>query len=367
MATMSTRTAIREEPIPAPARRAARVGRSRRASRGPAIAIVALLVIGAGLPTMVEAGAMSTLVDAFVLLTMATMWNLLAGYAGLVSVGQQAFVGLGAYGVLILARMGVEPHLALPIATVACAAAALPISWLLFRLRGGYFAIATWVVADALQLTISRFPSIGGGTGAILPGVSGIDPAARLTITYLVAFGVMVLALGGTYALLRGRTGLVLTAVRDNEVGARSVGADVGSAKRIVFLLAAAGCGAAGGLLLLSQLNVQASAIFSVQWSAKMIFIAVVGGMGSIEGPIVGTIVFFVLQELLADFGAWYFIVLGLVAVAVALWTPRGLWGLIADRTHLRLFPVGYWLWPEPGPAPSAGQTPSPITGETAS
>ncbi len=323
-----------------------RVTRSRRPRGTVAVIVAAVAVVLAALPAVVDAGATSTLVDLFTLLTMATMWNLLAGYAGMVSVGQQAFVGLGAYVVLVLAQWGLQPYLAVPLAAVGCAVAALPVSVLLFRLRGGYFAIATWVVADALQIAISRVPSLGGGTGAILPGVAGIDPTTRLAWTYWVALGVTAVALGGTYALLRGRLGLVLTAVRDNEIGARSAGAHVDRAKRIVFLIAAAGCGMAGALLVLSQLNVQAASVFSVGWSARMIFVVVIGGAGSIEGPIIGTLVFFGLQQALADYGAWYFVALGAIAIVIALWAPRGIWGLIADRTHLRPFPVGYWLWP---------------------
>lgn len=322
-----------------------RVTRSRRPR--PALAIVGLaVVVGlAAMPALVDAGTTSTLVDMFTLLALASMWNLLAGYAGLVSIGQQAFIGLGAYTVLVLAQAGVPPYLAVPVAALVCAAAALPVSWFLFRLRGGYFAIATWVVADTIRLLITRVPSLGGGTGAILPGMSGIDAITRLAWTYWVALAVVVVVLGVAYGLLRGRLGLVLTAIRDNEVGAGSIGANVLAAKRTVFLVAAAGTGAAGTLLILSQLNVQAASVFSVGWSAKIIFIAVIGGMGSIEGPILGTALYFVLQLLLAQYGAWYFVVLGLVAIVVALWAPHGLWGVIADRLHFRAFPVGYWLW----------------------
>ena len=201
-------------------------------------------------------------------------------------------------------------------------------------------------------------PRSAAGPGAILPRVTALDPTTRLAWTYWAALAVAVVSLAGTYWLLRGRLGLVLTAVRDNELGARSVGADVASAKRLVFLVAAAGCGAAGGLLLLSQLNVLAASVFSVQWSAKMIFVVIIGGIGSIEGPILGTVVFFVLQTLLAPFGAWYFIVLGVVAIVVALWAPSGLWGAISRRTHLHPLPTGYWLWPRPtGPANQASAT----------
>lgn len=347
-------TVFAARPADPTAERSARVTRSRRPQRVPAIVALAALVVLAFLPAMVGGGTTATLVDFFTLLTMATMWNLLAGYAGLVSVGQQTFIGLGAYAVLILAQRGIHPYVALPLAAILCAVAAIPISWLVFRLRGGYFAIATWVVADAVQLVVSKFPSLGGGTGAVLPTIPGLDPTTRLAWTYWAALAVTAVSLVGVYVLLRGRLGLVLTAMRDNEVGARSVGADVGSAQRIVFLVAAVGCGAAGALLILSQLNVLATSVFGVQWSAKMIFVVVIGGIGSIEGPIVGTVIYFVLQTLLAPFGAWYFIVLGVVAIVVALWAPTGVWGLIAGRIQRQPFPTGYWLWP-PDPLPARG------------
>ena len=155
------------------------------------------------------------------------------------------------------------------------------------------------------------------------------------------------IVLAGVYLLLRSRVGLVLTALRDDETGARSIGAKVSRAQLLVFMVAAAGCGAAGALLIISQPFVEPTAAFSVQWSAEMIFVTIIGGIGTIEGPILGTIVFFVLQQTLSQDGTWYFIILGLVAMAVAIWAPRGLWGLISERTGIRLFPVGYWLWPD--------------------
>jgi branched-chain amino acid transport system permease protein len=344
-----------ELPLPA-----TRVTRSRRRIGWLGLGAVALVAVFAYLPYVVYSGTTDTLVNAFILLTMATMWNLLAGYAGLVSVGQQAFIGLGAYFVLIFAQHGLNPFTSIPLAAIGCAVVALPISWLVFRLRGGYFAIATWVVADACQLVISRFSSLGGGTGKALPGLTGIDPTLLTAATYWAALAVVVLALGGAYLLLRSRLGLALTAVRDNEVGARSLGVRVTRTRRAVYLVAALGCGAAGALLVISQLNVEPSAAFTVQWSAEMIFVTVIGGIGTIEGPILGTIVFFVLQQSLSQYGSWYLIVLGTVAVVVAIWFPRGLWGLVADRLQLRLFPVGYWLWPAPAPARPATSAAQP-------
>ena len=152
------------------------------------------------------------------------------------------------------------------------------------------------------------------------------------------------LALAGIYLLLRGRLGLVLTAIRDDEVAARSSGARVGLARLLVFVVAGAGCGAAGGVLAISQLQVQPSAVFSVQWTAEMAFATIIGGLGTIEGPIIGTVVYMVLQQTLASYNAWYLIILGLVAILIALFARRGLWGLVDEHLNVRLFPVGYWL-----------------------
>lgn len=324
-----------------------RVRRSTRASRwaiGPGVVAVAVL---AYLPYLYGPSTTSTLVNFFILLVLGLTWNLLAGYAGLVSVGQQAYIGLGAYAVLWLAQHGIEPFLALPIAAVFCAVVAFPVSWLVFRLRGGYFAIGTWVVAEVFSLLTIRDSALGGGTGTNLPGLDGIAPVSLGAYTYWASLTVAVLTLIGCYAVLRTRVGLALTAVRDDETAARAVGVRVPRAKRVVYLTAGLGAGAAGGLLAISQLNVQASNVYSVQWSAYMIFVVLIGGIGTMEGPIIGTIVFFVLQQNLAQYGAWYLIILGSVAVVMAVWLRQGLWGLL-DRWGLRLFPVGYRVLDQP-------------------
>jgi len=344
------------------------VRRAPRGTRWLGLLALVVVVVLALLPYLVYSGTTDTFVNFFILLIMASMWNLLAGYAGLVSVGQQAFIGLGAYFVLIAAQHGMSPFSAIPVAAVGCAVVALPVSWLVFRLRGGYFAIATWVVAEVFELVISRFSSLGGGTGKSLPGLS-LSANLLTAYTFWAALALTVLTVGGVYLLLRGRLGLALTAVRDNEIGARSAGVRVARAQRIVYLLAALGCGGAGALLIISQLNVEPLSAFTVQWSAEMIFVTIIGGIGTIEGPIVGTIVFFVLQQTLSQYGAWYLIILGSLAVVIAIWVPRGLWGLVADRLNIRLFPVGYWRLPEraaPGGATASRPPLEPVTTATA-
>ncbi|HET9893512.1 MAG TPA: branched-chain amino acid ABC transporter permease [Streptosporangiaceae bacterium] len=322
-----------------------RVTRSRRPTWWAAIAALVAVAFLAYAPYVVFSGTTNLLVSFFILLIMASMWNLLAGYAGLVSVGQQAFVGLGAYFVLILASHHTNPFLAIPVATLLCAAVGLPIWWMVSRLRSGYFSITMWVIATICELIIIQIASLGGGTGTALPGLTS-NPTLLTAYTYWAALAVTVVAIGGLYYLLRSPLGLVLTAIRDDETGARSIGAGVFRTQRLVFMVSAAGCGAAGAIYIISQQFVVPGAAFSVQWSAEMIFITIIGGIGTIEGPILGTIVFFVLQQTLSQYGTWYFIVLGLIAMAVAIWEPRGLWGLISDKLGIRLFPVGYYLWP---------------------
>jgi ABC-type branched-subunit amino acid transport system permease subunit len=321
-----------------------RVTRSRRNVAWTGLGALIVVVVFWLAPYRVYSGTTAILVQAFIVLTMASMWNLLAGYAGLVSVGQQAFVGLGAYFVLILAIHGTSPFAALPVAAIGCGVAALPMWWLVSRLRSGYFAIATWVLATTILLIIEKFSSIGGGTGMPLPGLSGYAPTLLTAYTYWAALAVTVLALAAVYLLLRSRLGLVLTAIRDDEVAARSSGARVGLARMLVFVVAGAGCGAAGAVLAISQLQVQPAAVFTVNWTAEMAFITIIGGLGTIEGPIVGTVVYMVLQQTLASYNAWYLIIFGLVAILVALFARRGLWGLVDSRINVRLFPVGYWL-----------------------
>lgn len=321
--------------------------RVRRSTHSPVYTIVGSLIIVVLLsvaPWIVPAEWSTVLQNFFILVTMATMWNLLAGYAGMVSIGQQAFVGLGAYATLFFALKGMNPFYTVPLAAITCAVIAYPVTFLLFRLRGGYFAVATWVVASTAGIIIVNEAYLGGGTGESLPRMPDLAPTSLQHLIYLVTWGVALIVVTATYFLLRSRLGLVLASIRDNEISARSSGTKVTSARRTVFLIAAAGTGAAGAVLALSQTYLQSSNEFNLQWAAEMLFVSMIGGLGTIEGPILGCIIFFVLQQSLAQQGAWYLIIFGTVAVVVALWQPRGLWGAFRDRFHVELLPVGHWV-----------------------
>ncbi|HMK96912.1 MAG TPA: branched-chain amino acid ABC transporter permease [Acidimicrobiales bacterium] len=332
--------------VPVGARTAARVvvTRSRRPATWAGATGTAALAVLALLPLFASQGFMSDLVNLFILVTLATMWNALAGYVGLVSVGQQLYIGVGAYMVLYLAQHGWEPFATVPVALLGAAVLAVPASFLVFRLSGAYFAIATWVLAQVAALFVARFASLGGGTGTAVPGLDGFGATNLLHDYYWLSLGVTALSVLGVYLLLRSRLGLVLTAVRDNEIGARSVGSRVMLAKRAVYILAAAGCAGAGTALAISQLEVEPSNVFNVQWTAYMIFAVLIGGIGTIEGPVIGAIAFFVLQQTLANYDVWYLIILGAVAMGMAIWARQGLWGLFTSKVPVHFFPVGYYV-----------------------
>jgi branched-chain amino acid transport system permease protein len=302
------------------------------------LAVVA--VLASGLWWLSE-GHMRDLVEFFFYLSIAQMWNLLAGYAGLVSIGQQAFIGFGAYSLFVLAdKAGIHPFVGVGLAGVAAALVSIPTAALAFRLRGGYFAIGTWVIAEVYHLLAVNLQWLGGGDGTLISAAASMDRAFRSGGTYLWAVGVGVASVLGSYALLRSRLGLALTAIRDEETAARSVGVGVLRARMIVWVIAAFGCGLAGAVYHLSTLRIQPEAAFTINWSAFMIFIVVIGGMGTIEGPIIGTVIFFALQQWLSGNGSWYLIVVGAVAVLAAVWLRGGIWGVVARRFGLRLFPV---------------------------
>jgi branched-chain amino acid transport system permease protein len=304
--------------------------------------VVALAVFFTWAPWILPASDVTILMNFFILVIMATMWNLLAGYAGMVSIGQQGFIGLGAYATLYFAIKGMDPFVAIPLAVIVCAVIAFPVTFLLFRLRGGYFAVATWVVANSAMLIIGSIAFFGGGTGHYLPGLTNLSFKVLNHDTYLAAWFVALVVVVATYILLRSRLGLVLSSVRDNEVASRSSGAKVTSTRRTVFIVAAAGCGAAGAVLAISQPFIQLGNEFNLQWAAEMLFASMIGGLGTIEGPILGCVIFFVLQQSLQNYGAWYLIIFGALAVGVAIWQPRGIWGFIRDKFHFELLPVGY-------------------------
>jgi branched-chain amino acid transport system permease protein len=312
--------------------------RANRVVLGIGIAIVAVFVF---FPLFGGTPMTRRLVDFFSLLALAQMWNLMLGYAGLISVGQQGYIGMGAYTLWLFADvLHVHPFVCVIIAGLVGAIIALPSAALVFKLRGGYLAIGTWVVAEVLKTIVANIKQTGGGSGVTVVAARDMAIQTRVQGTYWWALGAALIAVAVTYLLLRSRTGLALKSIRDNDLAAESSGVNLWRTRLYTFVIAGAGCAMVGAISAMHVLFVQPAAAFSINWTAYLVFITVIGGVGTIEGPIIGTIIYFVLRETMSKYGEWYFIILGLVAIVVAVWSPRGIYGYIAQKTNFYLFPL---------------------------
>jgi branched-chain amino acid transport system permease protein len=318
---------------------------SRSSRAGMALCAVAFAVLATE-PAWGGRDDLQLLSEMFCYVALASLWNLLAGYAGLVSVGQQAYVGLGAYILFAFAILaGLPPLAAIPLAGIIAAAVAVPVAGLVFRLRGHYFAIGTWIVAEVFRLTASQVSVLGGGSGTSLPAalIIAIAPSRQLRdfIEYWVALALVVAVLLLIVLLLRSRYGLALKAIRDSELAATCNGIDVRRTKILVYIVTAGATAMIGAFIFLQRLRISPDSAFSVNdWTAFVIFITVIGGLGRIEGPIVGTIVFFALRQTLADLGTIYLLMLGAVAIAIMLAAPKGIWGVVVGRLGWQIFPL---------------------------
>jgi branched-chain amino acid transport system permease protein len=283
-------------------------------------------------------------------LTLAQLWNLLAGYAGLVSVGQQAFVGIGAYTLFYLSsELDLHPLLALALAAPVCALMSIPMALLIFRLRGAYFAVGTWVLAETLQLAVSLITPLGAGSGmSLTPAIVrqiAPDRAGREMIVYWISLAIAIVVSAIVYLLLRSKHGLALTAIRDSERASESLGVDTYRTKLMIYVVTAACTGVVGAFIFLQKLRLSPEAGFSINdWTVVVIFMVVIGGIGTLEGPLIGMLIYFVLREFLANYGTWYLILLGVVAVAIMLRAREGIWGLVAHKFNLHLFSVRRYL-----------------------
>ncbi len=313
-------------------------------SKSSVTALVVAQVLLAVAPLFLEPGWVERLTVLYIYGILALMWNALAGYAGLVSVGHQAFFGLGAYAAVRLADAGVGPYPALFLAAVLVAVGALSISTFMLRLRGGEFAIGMWVVAALCHLLVNLDNLVQGETGTSLISLQQYPNDQRRLITYWFALAAMAGLAWCVYGLLRSKVGSALQAIRDSEEAAGSVGVRVLPTKRLIFVISAFGCALAGALWLATSITFQPKTYFSVQWTAYMLFMVLVGGIGTYEGPIIGAVVFFAIETFFGAAGVTYLIGLGVVAVVFALVLPKGIWGTLEAKLGIQLLPVGYRL-----------------------
>ena len=305
-------------------------------------ATAGIAVALATVPLLFDPEWVQKLTNLLILVLIAAMWNALAGYGGLLSIGQQAFIGIGAYGTVFFAGLGISPYPAMVLSTLVAGAISIPISFFALRVRAAQFAIGMWVTAEIISILVRLDQNLGAGTGISLIQMNQYAPNFRQAYTFWLALGFTIIFLSALFLLLRSPLGVSLQAIRDDEDAARSLGVRVAARKRLLFVLAGFGCGAAGALVVANTLFIEPGSVFSVQWSAYMIFMVLVGGLGTFEGPILGAILLFAIQTTFTQGGPWYLVGLGATAALFALVLPRGIWGTIEERLGLRLLPVGY-------------------------
>ncbi len=268
-------------------------------------------------------------------MSLGQMWNLLAGYAGLVSLGQQLFIGLGGYALAVTTEYYNMPVAAgLLLGGLISAGIAALEALLFFRMKGMYFAVATWVMAEAFVILFGNWNYVKSGVGMFVKAAYWYNTADIYYFALLIAAFVFLLVNG----ILRSRPGLELMAMRDNDEAAAASGINLFAAKLFAFIVSGFMTGVIGGLFYLQQVSLQPKSAFSMAWTVAAVFIVVIGGLGTVAGPIVGAILHVILVQLLSNFAGISMILLGAIAIAVMLFMPKGIVGTLQNRHGFELF-----------------------------
>ncbi|MCX8023461.1 MAG: branched-chain amino acid ABC transporter permease [Syntrophorhabdaceae bacterium] len=266
----------------------------------------------------------------FIYLAMANMWNLLAGYSGLVSLCQPAFLGLAGYAMTIGTWLDIPWWAGMIGGSLIAGLFALLISSAVFRLSGVYFAIGTLVVPEALRMIFFLWRPVGGamhgaGAGYMIKGIGDLSPHVVYWLSIFVGVGSLFLVKG----ILRSKLGLGLSAIRDNERAASSSGIDVFRLKLYVFIISAIITGFAGTIYYLYQGYIEPTATFNVRWTMTLLLATVIGGIRTVEGPVVGTVVVVFLYFLLARYAGYSLLIQGIILVGIMLISPQGIVGIL--------------------------------------
>jgi branched-chain amino acid transport system permease protein len=301
------------------------------------IVVLFLLATLLILPHVASRYVVNVLLLVCVYVALASMWNLLAGYSGMVSLGQQMFIGLGGYTLAVLSLYyGVPIFLSVLLGGMVSVILALCISVSVFRMKGVYFAIGTWVIAEALGICFSNWGYVRYGMGLF------IQPAYKLSMTsiYYGAVITSLASLGLVYFLLRSKLGLALLAIRDDDGASEALGVNIFRCKLTCFLIGAFITGAAAGILYLNTIFIQPFEAFGIGWTVKLLFIVIIGGIGTIVGPVVGAIIFVLLQQFLSEYVGYNLIILGGITIGVIFFAPRGIIGTLQTKWGFELLPI---------------------------
>ncbi len=270
-------------------------------------------------------------------------WNMLGGYAGQVSLGHAAFYGLGAYtSTLLLLKFGVNPWLGMLAGGVTAAVLSLAFGWSCFRLKGHYFAMATIAVAEIVQIVFNDWDYAGSAVGLTVPmqrqGWTAMVFADK-TPYYWLALGLLALTLLATFAIERSYVGYYLRAIKDEPDAARSLGIDIRRYKQVALSLSAFFTALGGSLYAQKELYIDPASVLSTALSIKMALVSILGGVGTLFGPVIGAAVLTTIEEVTRQtFGGTGrgtdIIIYAALIVVIAVYYPSGLIGWWRERVR---------------------------------
>lgn len=310
----------------------------RRSLPGTLVAVAAGLVLLLAAPRFLERGNVNDLWNVAFAIVLASAWNILGGFAGQVSIGYSAFLGIGAYTTALLALRGVSPWLALPVGALLGAAFSYVIGLPTFRLRGPYFTIATIGVSEAVRVIASGVSFTGGSSGLRMPPGSFDFDKNYAAIVVLAAVAVAVSAVIRVMPF-----GQALAAVRQDIDAAEALGVPSTRMKLVAHAISAAMVALAGGLFAMNFQYISPGSVFDFRLSLSIVLMPIVGGVGTIAGPILGALIFSYLQIKLLSIPALrdsYLFLYGGLLILVMLVEPRGLVGAW-NRLRRLVWPAG--------------------------
>jgi len=309
---------------------------------GLTVATLSLLAALA-LPLVVHNPSMLNLaVLALMAAQVGVAWNIVGGQAGQVSLGHAAFFGIGAYtSTLLSLKLGISPWIGLPAGGLLAALLSVAFGWSCFRLRGHYFAMATIAVAELTQIFFTNWEFAGASVGLNLTmdreGWAWLNFAGKLPY-YWLALGLLALTLLAAFCIERSYLGYYFRAIKDEPEAARSIGIDIARYKQVALAVSAFFTALGGGLYAHKEFYIDPGSVLSTALSIKMALVAILGGIGTLSGPVLGALVLTLIEEasrmLFGGTGSGIDIVLyALLIVLIAVFYPAGLVGSIRDMT----------------------------------
>ena len=261
----------------------------------------AALLCAVALPNLVDASHLNTVILVLMAAQLGVAWNMVGGYAGQVSLGHAAFYGLGAYtSTVLLINFGVNPWLGVLAGGLVAALLSLAFGWSCFRLKGHYFAMATIAVAELVQIFFTEWEFGGGAVGLYVPmakqGWLWMNFATKLPY-YWLALGLLLLTLAANWWVERSYLGYYFRAIKDEPDAARSIGINIARYKQVALSVSAFFTALGGSLYAQKELYIDPGSVLSTALSIKMALVSILGGVGTLLGPVVGSVILTSIEE----------------------------------------------------------------------